>query len=339
MLYTNSSSMFFNIPKNIFHINFCYTSYSYLGKAILNGFISPSGCNAISTDKRNSFIKSYAESLERRSLMFGGYSKNKFVTAWDLINNKEVEINQDLTRYNLEKTFNIDTTGAAAHINSSRVTINALKELLEKNSLFLFWYGGIGRILPKELYLDNMYYKLFKKNNYEINVFFNNSFSPLLCCFVLVRKNNIIFSGGVGSAFSIKRAIERALSEAYLLKWQNIMQKKILSSDEKYNKYCVNYLLKFPELNNPDQYEINAEDLQNEKELIMQSIPKWVDSILIIYLKNAFNTKFKVVKLFSEYLNNHIPKKSRINLNNPINKNTININSNDLKYIPDCIFI
>ena len=57
---------------------------------------------------------------------------------------------------------------------------------------------------------------------------------------------------------------------------------------------------------------------------ILSGIPEWIKSIHVIYLDSNFK-RIKIVKVFSKYLNNHIPIKSRIDLSIPINVNFLGL--------------
>lgn len=346
MLHIYENSSLFNVPKNLFLESKYYCSYSYLSRFVDDdGYIGPSGCNAISTNKKSSVLKSFSESLERRAIMLGGkvhtsIKENKYVKVWDIINNKEDLLEYQYTRYRNSHPHNIDTTGSASHIDSTLAINNALKELLEKNSLFLFWYGKDGYKLNTNNLEDNPYYKRLKKNGFDIQIFTNDYFSPLLCVFTIITKNNLIYSTGVGSGFYWEEVINRSLAEAYLLGWQNIVLNNIKSFNQIKHIECINYMEQnFEEKPNSFITPQYKSGMDNESELLLKSIPGWVKKVFVIHLNKSMYNKLKCVKVFSPDLNNHIPIKSRIDLKQPINLHTININKNHLKKIPDCVFI
>src|SRR5699024_1216735 len=119
--------------------------YSRVGGLYKNGYESPNGASSISTSKKLAFIKSHYEYLERRLLMTGHSIKNQYIETFNLITSTFEKKSNDLSKFSREGSQIIDTTGTATHYNSAVAIYNALKELLEKNALFLFWYGGIGK--------------------------------------------------------------------------------------------------------------------------------------------------------------------------------------------------
>jgi len=342
MLHSCKSDHIFNIPQNIFLQNKCYLSYSYFGKVVdNNGYVSPSGCNAIADNKKMSFLKSSSESLERRALIFGGYKndqkKDDHVKAWDILNNKEKSLPYNYTKYSISQPYVIDTTGTATHFNSKSAVNNAIKELLEKNSLFLFWYGKDGYKLNTNMYDENFYYKKLGHNGFTVEVYVNYYFTPLISVFAIIIKDNLVYSSGIGTGFNIRKAINRSLSEAYLLTWQNISLDKIRSFNSNYHTECIKYL--YNNFENQNRILTNNNRYINERDLILKSIPGWVKNLYVIFLNKSMFNQFKSLKVFSTYLNNHIPLKSNLNLRLPINVNSINLTQYDLKGIPDCIII
>ena len=95
----------------------------------------PSDGTSISISKELSMRKSYSEYLERFLLSVGGYTHDGTYVSYG-----------ENTNYGY-----IDTTGTATGINSKQVIHKALKELIEKNELFYFWYTNIGERLRIEL--------------------------------------------------------------------------------------------------------------------------------------------------------------------------------------------
>ncbi|GAB3808696.1 YcaO-like family protein [Virgibacillus kimchii] len=341
MLHFYEYDYLFNIPSNIFLQEKYYLSYSYFGKVVdNNGNVSPSGCNAIASNKKESFIKSMSESLERRSLMFGGYrneqTEENYIKAWNILNNEEKLLPYHYTRYSVTPPYVIDTTGTASHFKSEQAVNNAIREILEKNALFLFWYGKEGYKLKTNYFDKNTYYKRLRLNEFCVEVYTNYYFAPLISVFSIIKKGNLIYASGAGTGFNIEEAIDKSLSEAYLLTWQNITVGNIQSFNSSYHMECINYLNNFIE----GSYKfIKGYGETNERKLILKSIPHWVEDLYVILLNKSIFTQYKTLKVFSTYLNNHIPLKSRLNLRQPININTINLTQEDLKKIPDCIII
>lgn len=348
MIHINKSTLFFNIPEYNFNSDKLYTSYSYLGNFKFGNRIGPVGSNAISKSRTMAIKKSFSESLERRALMLGGV-KNKesnLVPTFDLISSEISQLPYEYTTYRTEKPNSIDTTGTAAHINSELAVKKALLELIEKNALFLFWYGKKGYILEQSLYNKHYINERIEKKGFNVKLFVNTDFHPLKVVFAVIFDNNIIYSAGVGCSINIAESINLALEEAYLLKWQNIYvdfialnhkyKKKI---DLNYHKSCIMHL---KSIENYYQGKLDSEyDYCTEKEgleLILSAIPNWVKNIHVIYLTSLIRN-IKVVKIFSEELYNHIPVKNLIDLSHPINREILSLTENEIRNIPECIIV
>ena len=111
------------------------------------GYMGPVNCGSISLDKKLSIIKAFSESVERRAIAFGAkeskYDRESSY-AYDILNNSITTIPNCMTRYRLNPPY-IDTTGTAAHSNPKYSVFAAISELIEKNAVFLLWYGKIGK--------------------------------------------------------------------------------------------------------------------------------------------------------------------------------------------------
>lgn len=326
------------------YINYpIYISTSTIGNVIDNeGYIGPTGGGGISLKKQNSILKSFSEAVERRSLLFGAKEhRNKFSQAFDLVNNCIIEIPSFLTLYHKENPI-VDTTGTAVHYNINNAIYNALTEVLEKNSTFLFWYGKKGYKLnckEKSFYTDRM-----KKNNVNISFFVQDFFYPLIVVFCVCEdKISNYTSFGIGSGFTLDEAIEKARAEAYFLKRDKSLEIVYnLNKNVNYNfqdsKHLKSYMKFFEEL---DDYIINenSNELVNIDERLrnlIENFPAWIQNIYVVMIKQKINHNLSSVKVMSENLICCVPSKKNLNLKLQINQQTINLDEIDLTIIPEC---
>lgn len=110
------------------------------------GEIGPVDCGSIDQNKKRAILKAFSESVERRALVIGakGDIEEDWIQSFDLINKCISKIPKGYSKFNNRCSIISDTSGTATHFNSKAAMLNAIKELLEKNSTFLFWYGKQG---------------------------------------------------------------------------------------------------------------------------------------------------------------------------------------------------
>lgn len=346
MIHLNYNSMLFNIPNPLYQIDKPYKCYSYIGNYVVEEFIGPSGCNSISDNKNNAIIKAFSESLERRALMLGGLidptEQNDKVQTIELINQDISSLPHKLTRYHTEKPM-IDTTGTASHFYSESAIKNAILELLEKNALFLFWYGKRGSLIDLPFFSQHFLYNKLKNEGLKVKTFVNEDFTPVNVCITIIHDDNYIYSGGLKAGYNIQEIYDYALNEAYLLKEQNYYSDTVVKGHKNkrnmsygYHKKCLEHL-DMIEHNNECNVISTAKDYSVNE--LVESLPLWITNLHIFLLKKENYNSLKCVKAFSYDLHNHIPLNSRINLKTTINKKLLRLTESDLKRIPNCIII
>nr|WP_275433814.1 YcaO-like family protein [Priestia flexa] len=255
-------------------------------------------------------------------------------------------MNTKHTRLSLTPPF-VDTTGTAAHPISNNAVFNAVSELIEKNSIFLFWYGKMGRKV-NNIY-PCFYSNYLIKQGYKLHHFLIDYFMPfkVIITIALSEKTPLKFKFGIGSSLDFKSAIHKSLAETYLLgSYYEVLYYNTKNQHydieeqeeiEKFNdKEILNYIYKI--INNCNIYNI-----QNEKsfniEKLYKNLPIWIKQLLIVNLPQFLREDLIVVKAFSPQLLNCIPKKSHIDINVEINKQTLDLKKQDLANIPDCPII
>ncbi|WP_433745927.1 YcaO-like family protein [Falsibacillus pallidus] len=348
MIFNKRGDKSHNIPESLFVGKNLYYAFSKTNSFLLNGYMGPIGGNGISNDKKIAMKKAFSEMIERRNLMLGGSRlPSKKVISYDFINKTISEIPHELTTYSHDLPYPIDTTGTAVHPNSQIAIYNAIKELLEKNSLFLFWYGKLG----KKIIVQNNFHELLPEitTKYSVRCFINESFSPLKVCIFFIFKDERIISTGVGSSIDWLKACRIAIEEAIVLYQQDminsdfssfILQEKFQSNfiDEKLNKYIKEFeqLQEYPTdtyyFDDKDEYPDNNGSL----ELLLSSLPSWIKELHSVIIPQKINRKLICIKVFSPNLFNHIPIKKYINCDLPIFREA-SLNKKQFHQIPDCI--
>ncbi|MBN8194218.1 YcaO-like family protein [Bacillus sp. NTK074B] len=332
----------FNKPDSLFISSNYYPSFTKVGFIIKNGYASPNGANAIAPSKQLSVKKAFSEILERRNLLLGGsVSKEDKVPTWDIVGNKSSYLPYEYTTYQTEGPFPSDTTGTATHFNSIDAVEIAVKELLEKNALFLFWYGKVGKRLEINSDILNLtIHKHLEREIDDLKMFVNTSFGHLKVVFTILLKKGSIISCGIGTSFSIEEAIKKSLEESYILKWQkefnNILSLEFMNvapdtiNHESQMEY-LEHLSQLPIYTRQSDDEVNSG--------IYPCIPSWVTNMHVIMLQNKLYPSLKCVKVFSTDLYNHVPLHQYIKATQKINIQTINLSESEILSIPDCIFI
>lgn len=315
----------------------------------LEGYMGPVNCGSISSNKKLSIIKGFSESVERRAIAFGAKKLKEtpdYASAYNFVNNEMATIPISQTKYRRYPPY-IDTTGSAAHSNANQSINTAITELLEKNAVFLLWYGMVGTRIKSSV--PSPYKEYLEKQGYEITHFLIDYFKPLKVVVTVSYSEStyLKYKFGVGSSIDIMEAIEKSLSEACQIGtfYESILfnQKfgfydneldELLSWNEDEN--TLEYLKELKRLPyTPHEYkDINSNRI--DIGLLKEMIPDWVNELLVFVLPQKIKSELLVVKTYSEQLYNHIPKKQYIDLNKPINKQTIDLNLVDLKRIPDC---
>ncbi|GGK07438.1 hypothetical protein GCM10007063_32470 [Lentibacillus kapialis] len=336
----------FNIPSNIFNQDNFFVSFSRIGSVIKEGFSNPDSANAIGDNKFASVMKSYSEMVERRAIMMGGLKqKNELVNTFDLLKEEPSVLPYHFTTYSLRHDFPIDTTGSAAHFDSKVAIQNALSELLEKNSLFLFWYGNLGYKIADNPLQNNQYWQFIIRSGYQIAQFFNNYFSPYYNVLTIIQMEGTIISAGLGFHSNFIYAQKKSLKECFLLFYQNesldIVNKMI---NQEGNDNYFEHRQAIEKLSNYPEFKVRQiTKMTKNKNVSLQGLidacPNWVKDLHLIYLKQEFDSRLICVKVFSKSLYNHVPIKRYLNLRNDINKNTIKLSQDNLSNQPDCIFV
>ncbi|WP_347723571.1 YcaO-like family protein [Lysinibacillus capsici] len=343
MIFITEDEKRFGTRKKIFINEQIHESISIIGAIVNKGYRSPTNCGGVAENKKTAQIKAFAESIERRALAINNYEEYSTVQAFDLINKKTEEINVASLRYSLEEPY-VDTTGTAAHTSSKLAVFNAVSELLEKNAVFLFWYGKRG--IKFESSFNTVYTNYLQKEGYEVHLFLIKEFLPLKIVITLATssENPLNFKFGIGSALFINDAIMKSTSETYLLGnyYESLLYNSLIGYsyseelDKFFDKHTLQYvstLINVPAIKQENIF-IKADNIICED--LYSLLPPWLKQLIICILPQKISDKFIVVKAVSNQLYNHIPKKEYLDLSKTINKQTINITPDEFDLIPDC---
>ncbi|MFO1441770.1 YcaO-like family protein [Bacillus sp. Bva_UNVM-123] len=333
-----SNKAFLNTP--------IFNSASVIGTFINDGYMGPTNCGAVSTNKNLAQKKAFSESLERRALAlnYGNIKENNnMIHAFDLIQNKPTLIPECLTKYSLVEPF-VDTTGTATHRNPLKAKINAISELLEKNAIFLFWYGK--KFVRYNEKVDSIYKDHLINQGYSVYFFLVTEFFPLQVVITIAYSefNPLKFKFGIGSSLSLIKAIEKSLSETYLLgsyyeiKYYDKLKGYVSNDNEIdifFNPDILEYLKSI--LDAPVEHVGNSYlSLNEDYPDYYLHLPNWIKSLKIMILPQLIKKELVVVKVISDELYNHVPKKNYLDLNRVINRRTICLTEEKLAIIPEC---
>lgn len=348
MIFSSVKDKNFNFPSRLYSNQFFY-SFSKVGTFALDGKIGPDGGNAISKSKVIAMKKSFSEMLERRSLMSGSYqANNKKIKAVNLINYEIIDIYERYIMFNDDKKFYTDTTGTAAHLNSKTAIFHSLKELIEKNSLLLFWYGRKGKVIDYQEVKSLLKVKFTFDSSQQLYLFINDDFFPFLTIISVLVENKKIIGSGISCDIDLERAIKSSIYELILLKEQNrinyycknlynLPNVSVLETDQE-QYFHLEYLLNIlPEFNLQFFLERKTNVTQDVFELI-KLLPSWIQTLYCIYIKHNLNNQLKTVRIYSEELYSHIPIKAFISEKKKIFI-VHDLNQRDIEKTPECPII
>ncbi|MGX9933453.1 YcaO-like family protein [Virgibacillus salarius] len=304
---------------------------------VINNLVGPETGSSVNYNKMKSLRKAVAEAVERRCSMLGGKVSNNmdgYVETWDLIKNDKSFIEQKYTRL---LNGMVDTTASAIHPNSSIAISNALKELFEKNSLFLFWYGLVGHKIKYVHYKNNNYFNFFEKSGFNVSVFINTYFNPLITIIVIAYKENDQFICGLGTNTILETAIKHAFEEAFLIGYMRYYALMLGFSFEENiwtDRDNISHIQKLDKLDYVNFTSNN--DCELTVKNILSNKPKFITELHVIYIEQFLLPSWKCARVYSKDLLNCLPLKDNIDLSSSINQNTVLIDDVTLKDTPEC---
>lgn len=326
-----------DVPIELFKGNTPKISIVEQANVVIDDYVGSETGSAIDFLKIESLRKATSEAIERRCSMLGvnsGGDPEKLVETWDLISKRKKMLKQKYTRLLYGST---DTTGTAIHTDASIATFSAVKELLEKNSLFLFWYGSVGKKIESRYYEQNNYYNDFKTSGYQVSVFLCDFFKPLLSVFVIAYKENDLFICGIGTDTDIEIAIKRAFEEAFLLGYMQYYGFLFDYAIDENNWSSPEKILHMEKLNSLSHANMcSYKGLNSSFDEVIDSLPPFVQELHLIFIAQFLNPHLKCMRVYSQNLINCLPLKNNIDLSKEINTRTINLDKKTLNCIPQC---
>ncbi|TPR42304.1 hypothetical protein DY124_07840 [Apilactobacillus micheneri] len=331
----------FNVKNSLYKKDFFF-SYYYFGQIKSKNILYPESSNSGSFYKKNAFLKTNSESLERLGMISNTFSNEK-VKAFDLVSEKVSYEYKRNFGFNLETKNFSDSTGTASSLSSSKIIKKGLLELIEKNALFLFWYSNF----TKKIKITKNYKKYFSSvlciiNNKKLipELFYISIGSVHTVVCILEDYKGNFYSSGVSGNTNLKEAINDSIQEAITLGWadhsRNMIKKNIFPKiywDQ--NNVGLKYIKSKPQ---KIIYIENKKNLDLEYHEIIKSLPKWIKSIKVSMLRPNNNiSRLTTISIYSNYLFNGVPNKQCIDTNKEINKRTLNVTNDEIKYIPDLI--
>ncbi|MFC0416984.1 YcaO-like family protein [Cytobacillus solani] len=332
-----------------------YQAKSLIGTFVdKDGYMAPYHCGAVSEEKGLSVKKAFSESIERRALMKGAKELKGDGTksiVYDILRKEVQTLPIEYTKYR-ETPPHIDTTGTATHSNGKIAVFNAVSELLEKNSVFLLWYGKDTKKI-KHNQFSSIYKDYLLFENSGIHLFLQSTFFPLFIVVAIIkcdpRYSLLKYKFGVGSSFNLDEAINKALSEAYFLGKYNehvYFFNKYQEYDDialtfQFEEETQNYIEDFIHLEETSSTIYTNFDLSAKEKLgyVVNNLPKWIKDLKVSILLQSVDNNLIIAKVYSESLYTHIPIKKYIDLNKDINKKYLKLKEEDFSIVPDCPII
>lgn len=214
MIFERKKGVRFGVTNKLFLNENIYMSNSRINTYIdSKGYMGPVNCGSISLNKKMSIIKGFSESVERRAIAFGAKSVRNdqdYTYAYDIVNEKITTIPKNVTKYSKTPPY-IDTTGSSAHSNPFDAIVTAVTESIEKNAVFLLWYGRLGTLIESNI--ESQYKKLLEKQGYKVTFILIDYFFPLkvVVTFAYSEEVDLRYKFGIGSSLNIIHAIEKVV--------------------------------------------------------------------------------------------------------------------------------
>ncbi|NVY96782.1 hypothetical protein HU830_06390 [Lactobacillus sp. DCY120] len=325
----------FNINQTMFNPD-VYFQYYYYGKNKVGDICGPSGSNACSYSKKIAFLKAFSESLERKGMILNTANEGK-IKVYDLITKKWKSEFKSKFGFDLRVKTYSDTTGSASSLSTEFLLKKAILELIEKNALFLFWYGkNVSSIEINAISTHTL--NLLKSKKLHADVYCVDFGKVHTVITLLSTLDNHYYSAGVSGNCILNTAIEDSVEEAIVLGWAD-HTRHLLNK----NIFPENYWrenddgLRFIKSKNSRNYSIQKDKDYNVKEIIA-SIPEWVSTLEIGLLPETCSiARLTTILAYSADLYNGLPNKDVLNVEKKINKMTLQLTDGSLRDYPNLI--
>ena len=341
MQYLRARDIAASVPTRRFYEE-PYVAYLYNGPLMVEGKIGPSAGSAIADCKATSVKKALSEMVDRRALMVNASVPSTVdLPTWDIVTGERSSLPAQFLTYHGSLPNPVDTTGTAAHPNSSGAIVSAVLELIEKNAMFLWWYGLEGVRLPAEIFAANRYCRLFARSGLNVNAYAITTFHPLVAVFVVAHSalTNVLLVGR-GVDVGLGSATEHAFQEAFLLGWARVSERldpvarsQWLTVDDEVTQRIRHLATKRVAYMPYTESTIFRED--QYLVTIRRALPSWVSSLHIAMLRQDA-LPLRCVKAFSYELYNHRVAGKYITSDRRINQMTLNLSDRQMEAVPPC---
>lgn len=338
MRFYNVGDLRFNIPSRIFRGE-PYLGYLLNGSLMIDGRMGPPAGSSVASSATHAMRKAISEMADRRALMRGGVDGGGRVHTWDLVQDHEDSLPVSFSSYRVDGGYPIDTTGTAGHPDSREAALRAVLELLEKNAMYLFWYGKWGERLDASAYERNAFAQLFTDSTLTLNVYINRSFAPVTAAFAIAHSDSGTVFMGSGADLSAREAIDHALQETFLLAWCRVINFGIPVSHCDFGRAddaTLHYIRALAAIKPAASLDEVHARLHSPLHTVREALPSWVKSLHLVYLPQLAVPTVRCVKAFSYELYSHVLNPGIIDARRRINLETIRLTSRAIKAIPRC---
>lgn len=303
MYFFNNSD--YGITENIFLEN-NFIGYVNFNKLRLQDGITPGAGTALGRSKKIALIKSYNEYLERYSLGLNALTSGNLID-YNIINRQSETYLGSYYAYGYNEVYGYnDTTGTATGKKTKCIIHKAVCELLEKNEMLAFWYGGKGYYIIKDEDISS-YLQKFNFISDDIEIFATREISNYWTVYAIAFLNGQFLGSGVACTESFKKSVYKAIQEVRIIEWQNYKNSK--SSFNNIDLNCHKKIFSFVKKKR-DIYPAKIIFDTKEKDLVIQN---WIKEIRIALIRSD-KTGNKTIKCISKELMNCLPIKEYINL-------------------------
>lgn len=320
MLFNTNREKSFYISEKLFIKDGPFFADSTINSIMTKDEASPFGCTGIDENKITAIKKGFSESLDRRANLLYKALPLQDISTYSLMDNKVKKLSSKYAYYQIGQT-RVDSTGTAAHPSGKQALENALFELLQKNSLFILWYGNRkGKLINSE------------DDNYKYIV--DDTFFPVFTVLCINIREDY-FTIGLGTGLDIKNNMIIARNENDLI--NNLMHFKVENEDYfKYFKGLKQRRYLENKINALEKVEIDNINNYSDKD-ILNNMPMWLNDLRAYVIPQTISRMFNIltVKIYSSQLYLSVPRKADLNLEKDINKYTLNLNKEKLAMIPE----
>lgn len=317
-----------------------YVAHILNGSLLVDGMVGPPAGSGVSTHSLEATKKALSEMVDRRALMRGGVARHGEVQTWDLIQGTLSSLPRELTTYQRQRPYPVDTTGTAAHPDSMVAIRNAVLELIEKNALFLFWYGRRGEHVTLESYASDSFAQVFTQSDFDLDIYMNDFFSPVQVAIAIAHSADRFVLMGAGADTDPHTAMDHAVQEAYLIGWSKVADSHQPAKSKPWQRASLELMDHIDGMKLlPTVHASSAVPLvrlPDPLEVLRQSLPRWVASLHIVFLPQNVAPTLRAVTAFSYEMYSHILNPSYLAPGRAVNRLTLQLSESEIQNVPRC---